>query len=392
MANPVGPVLYAITVNGAPAQYMQYAFDAELRQSYGCHDLFFIRFEFPRSFPNINHLAVWPQNAAVNITWGRKPDLNTWYGYVNHYEHTSDSDSGLNNQQITYCCIGTSKVLNSDAGRAWNNVSPTYIAKQIAKENHFRSVVTTTNWVLDYEAQTGESPFTFLNRVGDKYGLRFWCSGGTLYMVDPAIAFYSGAKPTAPVFTMDKSLTVQDTLRDFSKMQGDNLPGGTLTNKSIFGIDAASGQLISATAAASSASTTSYVNTNRTVSSYSDAQNVVSAWQGLSQYWIGATAQVFGSTSLYPGKVISFQGGSLPGGADGYWLVTAARHQMRGSGLSLTTLDRYATDLEIMRNTSNASVSLKGVQAISPEFASMHTSGGTWYANSLASIQEGITT
>src|ERR1700744_5360371 len=95
----VGSVVYSITVNGTAATNMQYAFDAELRQGHGAHDMFFVRFEFPHGYPSINTLSLWPTNALVSITWGRAPNTQTWYGYLNHYEINSDSDSGLHNQQ-----------------------------------------------------------------------------------------------------------------------------------------------------------------------------------------------------------------------------------------------------------------------------------------------------
>lgn len=379
----VGSVVYSITVNGTAATNMQYAFDAELRQSYGAHDMFFVRFEFPHGYPSINTLSLWPTNALVSITWGRAPNTQTWYGYLNHYEINSDSDSGLHNQQVTYVCIGTSKVMNSDSTTIWQNTTAPTVASTIASTNYLRAVVTNTSadQTLDYEVQSGESDFAFLNRMADKYGYRFFVSGGTLYFVDPAAALASGNTTTNPTYTMDKSLAYQDTLRNFQWNQGDNLPGGTLTNKTIYALDASSGQVVTATAPASAASTTTYINTNRIVTSQADAQDTVNSWQSLSQFWIGGTAQTFGNPLLYPGKVITLGGASLPGGAAGNWMVTSARHQMKVSGFTLPNLDRFATDVQIVRNNASADVTLTGSNAVSPEFVTMSSSGSQWQSS-----------
>jgi phage protein D len=286
--------------------------------------------------------------------------------------------------------VGTSKVLQNDVTQIWQNMSPTTMASQIATQNGFRSIISPGGQPLTYEVQTGESDFAFLNRIGNKYGLKFYVSGGTLYMTDPAAALDAASTSTTPTYQMDKNVGWQDTLRNFKWSQGDNLPGGTLTNKTLYAIDSTSGQVIQATANATETSTTNYIQTGRIVDSQADAQTAVDAWQNQTQFWIGGTAQVFGSPALYPGKVIQFGGASLPGGAAGQWLVSGARHQMKAAMTGqVPTLDRYAADIQVIRNAAASDVTLSATQAVSPEFVSMSSSGTQWMASDTSTISTG---
>lgn len=401
MTTSVGPVIYSVLVNGVAFANQDLILDAEIRECFGKHDLVFLRIEYPRTYTNIAGIVTWANNTPVQITWGRSPDINTWYGYVNHSEIKSNSDSGTNTQQITYVLIGTSAYLNIDRTRVWQNVSPTYIAAQIAAENKLRCVVTPVSQTLDYEVQAAESDFTFINRIADKVGMRFWCSGGTMYLIQPAIALYGTASLSVPVFTFNKGQLYQDTVRNFRLVQGNNLPGAVVADRTVYGIDA-SGALISATATpgnnsnptktktianAISSQATEYINTERAVSSQAEAQATVNSWQGLSQYWVGATCQLFGNTLTYPGKLVQLTGVGLMDGMAGYWLVTSARHLLKASGLPYPVLDRYLVDVEIMRNSSGGNVLLQGEQQVIPEMIGMSLNSGIWTANSQSVIR-----
>lgn len=389
MAGHVGQVVYQVYVNGLAYSNAPMILNGELDQAWGQHDLFSLRIEYPRSFPNINNVSVWPDDTPIQIDWGRKPDVNSWYGYVNHHEITQQSTSGTNAMQIEYFCIGTSMVLNPEKSRVWKQVSPTYIAKQIAKENGFRAVVTPIDWILDYEVQVSESDFQFLNRIANKTGLRFWCSGGTLYMVAPDIALYGAGQGAVPVFTSNKLLTQQDTIRQFQMVKGKNLPGAVVANRAVFGIDAATGQVFSAVANPARATSRIIIRNDAVATNYQTAKNWITAMAKLSQYWIGASAQLFGSTLLYPGKLINMQGLALPDNMAGNWLVSSAKHKLLSSGTSNPTLDRYLTDVTVFRNTEGAPVQLAGSQPISPELTTCALNqGNLWISNTPGVITE----
>jgi len=83
MAVTVGPVVYAIYINEVLSK--EFPLDVEIRQTWGQHDLFYIRIEHQKMLV-LNNKALWPKNAPVRIIWGQAPNnIQTWYGYVNHH-------------------------------------------------------------------------------------------------------------------------------------------------------------------------------------------------------------------------------------------------------------------------------------------------------------------
>lgn len=380
-----GPVIYSILVNGV--RFTDTVLDAWLDQTWGQHDIFRIRIEYNRAYP-MSTIQVWPANALVQITWGRGPaDLNTWYGYLNHYEQDGNAGSGTNALEMTYYCIGTSKPMNTVTSYTWGSVSPTYIAKQMALKYHLRCAYTTTTTVLPAEVQASMSDFSYMNSLADKAGYRFWVSGGTMYFIDPAVLLTGESRQAVPVFYQNKLLTQQDTMRQFRLLQGDNLPGSAVASRTISGIDSTSGNLFTATTGSGN---TTLANTTRVAQSYSEAQDILAAWQGLSQFWIGAEAEFFGNTLIYPGKVVYLSGDALPGDNTGYWIVVSARQILVSSGTNANTSDKYVTRAVIMRNTLATIPAIKNTVVISPEMVPCVASNGIWYSTSLQQIKNGI--
>lgn len=390
MRKPVLPAIYNTYFNERQVREQNYLRDMELRQHFGHHDLMFLRFEIPMTYTNPHKIKVYPAGTPVRVVWGRKPDLNTWYGYVNHKEMNSEADSSTSQFQLTYTCIGTSQVLNKDKTRTWGQVTPTYIAKKIAKENGFRCVVTKVNWVLPYEVQAAESDFCFLNRVADKTGMRFWCSGGTLYLIDPAVAIYGSSKIAVPKFQHDKFSYQLDTLRYVELMDGYNLPGTVLANRKLHGIDKYSGQLFTAVTKPGQSTEIDYVNDFRRVDNYHEAKKITDAWQSVSQHFTGTKAEVFGNPLLYPGKLVNFQGRVLMDNTRGYWLVTQAKHTIRASNFTQSTLDSFTTELDVMRNVPEKDVKLKGIQPVQPEMLGMRLGGPKWKTGNTSVIVDGV--
>jgi hypothetical protein len=385
MAVPVGPVVYQIYVNGRLIPDLP--LDVWVEQTWGQHDIFAVRIEYNRGYP-MNTISPWPDNAMVQIVWGRRPNaLMNWYGYVNHHELASNADSGTHNLQYTYYCTGTSKPMNTETSRVWGSVTPTYIAKQLALKYHLRSVLTSTNWVLSSETQANMSDFDYLTYIADLTGFRWWVSGGTLYFIEPAVILAGTATQAVPVFRQDKQLSQQDTMRDFKLLRGDNLPGSTVANRQVFGIDQTSGHLFGV---ATGSGSVTKVNTARVATSLAGGSRIVSAWQGLSQFWLGASAELFGNSLLYPGKVVYLDGLALPGGNVGYWIVASAKHILKNSWTGLATNDKYVTQAVLMRNTSATIPAIRGMNVVSPEFVTCAPSNGVWFSSSLQTIYDGV--
>jgi phage protein D len=386
----LGPVLYTVWVNGVLYNQQPPILDAQLTQDYGQHDLFHLRIEYPSNVAGqLSTLSIWPDDTPIRVQWGRVPDVQTWYGYVNHKEISGAAESGTNMSQVTYVCIGTSAVLNPAVTRKWEQVSPTYIASQIAFENGFRAVTTPNSaGTLPYEVQVSESNFQFLNRIADKTGFRFWCSGGTLYMMQPNVAVQGVGSGAIPVFVQNKATIILDTCRNFRYMRGQNLPGTVQTNRVIYGIDATSGKAFSASTPPATATSRVAVKTTYATQSYNDAKNRVNAWASLAQFWLGAEAELYGTSTLYPGKLIRLAGSALADGAAGYWLVSKVSQNLLNSVTGLTTMDKFVTEVTIVRNSASGNaVKLANINPVSPEFTLMTlNSGGTWISTSKGTV------
>lgn len=392
MANQVQPIIYQIYVNEVLFNYMP--MDVEFNFSWGQHDIFLARFEYYRGL-NLTTLATWADNSPIRVIWGYNGSTQTWYGYVNHHTIDANSDSGSKDMQITYTCIGTSKPMNSDVTKSWGQVSGTYMAKTIAAKYGFRSVLTTSSWVLPSETQANESDFQFLNRISDKIGYRFWVSGGTLYFIDPSVAIQSSTSQAVPSFYMDKNFTYKDTIRNFTMMKGDNLPGSVQSVRSMYGLDAQTGQAFQVTANVSSTSnsttvtpTIQQINVEWPVSDQTTATNLVNAWQGRSQFWQTATAELYGDTLLYPGKLVTITGAQMPTESTGNWLVSAADHVLRSSGSGIPNYDRYVAHVTLIKNTAEQTLSLKQITPVSPEFVGCTLSSNLWTASSQNVVYE----
>jgi hypothetical protein len=388
MAKTVGPVAYGIFVNEQLIK--NFALDIELRQGWGQHDLFFVRIEYYRGL-NLSNIKLWPDNAPVRIIWGQTPgNTQTWYGYVNHHTIDANSDSGSKAMQVTYTCIGTSKPMNTDKTRRWGQVTGTYMAKTIAAEYGLRVVLSSTNWILPSEVQANESDFKFLNRMADKTGYRFWVSGGTLYFVDPSVVLQGGLNQNVPSFYMDKSFLYLDTIRDFHMLRGDNIPGAAQTTRTIYGIDGQSGSVFSAVASNPGTVSSGVIQifSEWPVSSQHEAQQLVNAYQSRSQFWQAATAELYGTSLIYPGKLIQLTGNQLNTEAAGYWIVASSDHVMRSSGTSDPTKDMYVTHAELLKNTSVTLPVIKNITKIIPEFVPCSLYKGVWRATRQTTIYD----
>jgi hypothetical protein len=377
------PVVYSIFINGTQSQ--EFPLDVELRQTWGQHDIFYVRIEYQKMLV-LNNKTLWPDNASVKIIWGQTPgNLNTWYGYVNHHKLNANSDSGSKTMQITYSCIGTSKPMNTDKTRTWGQVTGTYIAKKIASEYGFRAILSSTDWVLPYEVQSNESDFHFMNRIADKIGYRFWVSGGTLYFIDPIVVLEGSGGQAIPKYYMDKSFLYLDTVREFSLDLGDNIPGGPRTARTIYGINEATGKPFSVKANnASYSSNIVHITPEWPVTSINEAQNLVNAWQERSQFWMAATAELYGTSYVYPGKLVYLSGNQLNREAEGYWIVASSDHVMMTSGSHMPQWDKYVTHVQLLKNQSDILPRLKNVTKISPEFTTCQLLNGNWQSNNQA--------
>ena len=430
---PYGFVIYQVYINGVPYSNQPRILDAQLIQMLGQHDKFSFRIEYPPTMQGAT-LTPWAPNTPVSVLWGQAPNMLWWYGYIDNHSMATNADSASRLMQITYTCIGTSAVLNSVVNMAWQQTTASTIATTIAAANGLRAVVTPSTWVLTFEQQA-ESDFQFLNRIADKVGMRFWCSGGTIYMVTPATALEGSGQNAVPTFYANKTRTYQDTCRDFASYTGTNLVGSVQANRVLYGIDETTGTPFAATTpptATTGAGTTTVtpnpnaipgitpgitqgvatgINTTGTVGAgitaagtigpaarvsmktttstpnMMDAQNRTNAWSARSQFWVGASATLYGYTGIYPGKLIQLAGSALPGNGPGFWLVSSATHNMASAGTSYASMDRYTVDVVLLKNANGPAIVLTNTTPVSPEIVTCAlSSAGYWTATNLTAV------
>ena len=386
---PLGPVTYTVYVNGVLYNQQPPVLDAQLVEEYESHDMLYLRIEYPPNLVAVlSSQSLWPYDTPIKVIWGRSPDVRTFYGYINHHEVSGSADSGTAATQLTYVCIGTSAVMNSAKTRRWEGVSSTYIASKLAAENNLRPITSPSSTILTYEAQAGESDFQFLKRIADKTGMRFWVSGGSLYMVSPTAAITGAGSSAPPSFTHNKAIGQLDTCRNFLQQKGTNLPGAVQANRVVYGIDATTGQAFSANAVPATSTSRVAIKTTYATTNYADAKARVNAWASMSQFWTAATAQLYGTTTLYPGKLIQVTGAALPDGASGYWLVSHSTHSMVSAGTGISNMDTYIANVVMLRNTQiSDSATLTNAQPVNPEFTVMTlNTNGKWVTTNGAPV------
>ena len=379
----VAPIVYTVKVQGIVVRDL--VVDTEFRAAWGKHDLWFVRCNATKAQAKKN-ITTWTDGAPVEIFWGRGPgNTHTWYGYVNHHVFSSQDDQAIGVLQVTYVLIGTSRVLNTEHNKQWTGVPYSWMAQSIARDNGFRCVFTQTTQLVS-ETQASESDFAFLNRMAEKIGFRIWCSGATMYFIDPQVMFTSFTYLSVPTYRIDMNGIVFDTARLFEKTQGGNITGAVIGTRKISGFDGKTGRVLTLTAGNGE---TAMVYTDRHVQSYNEGKQAMGARQALAQFWITATVEVYGNTFLYPGKVMQLVGAAMPHESEGAWLISGATHIMAPGGTTSPVHDRYVTKLTLLRNIQATPV-VKDVRRVQPEFLPCSLVNGQWRSTVLGSIRDGV--
>jgi hypothetical protein len=193
-----------------------------------------------------------------------------------------------------------------------------------------------------------------------------------------------------PTFSSNKVPTVIDTCRHFQYRRGQNIPGSVVSNRVVYGFDGSSGTPFSAVSPAPISTKRTSINTTYATQTVSDAHARANAWSSLSQFWIQANAQLYGSTSIYPGKVIQLVGNALADNAGGVWLVSEVEHSIGLSGKA-ASLDTFISTTTIIRNTDQKlAAGMANTQPVSPEFTTMMlNTNGNWLSSNQSVVQIG---
>lgn len=348
----------SVVVNGQPVTNLIRGWD--VRMGFGEHTIALLDILYAGPFGTSESIPTFAEMSPVEVVWGLTPDVRTFYGYINHHEVVPDAPgTGSTKVLMRYVLIGTTQPFNNEHTRSWASISASYIAREIAKSNGMRAIVSPTNRVLDYWSQSGESDLALMNELATESGYRFWADGSTLYFLDPNLLLTGPLASNVPTYTYNRQPGVPDTLTEFALVSGQNVPGkGILADRVVYGFDERTAQPFKYSTAANAGiqtgSATPYlqqVATHRYLRNYGQAKAVLDATTLNNRDWLQAEVSVLGTAHLQPGSLVNLTGTSLPGSSAGRWYVLSARHLIVPSRTGSGRDHKYASYLTLSRNT-----------------------------------------
>lgn len=317
--------------------------DVALRQETGKHTIALVTTVADIATP-VSQRTTLPEGMPVTLTWGTTPArTTTWYGYLHHPESISVPGRA---PTVRYVLTGTSAVLGDHTSRTWKSASGSYVVRQLGAAAGFSVYCHKTPGGATFLAQAAESDFTFLGGLADEYGFTLWADCDRLLFLNNRTLLAGPASSSMPAARMDRRNGRQDSLLTFTETRGPTVPGsGQVANRTTFGLDRASGQIIKAASTTDQvASPRRLIDTSRPIGSYSDAVSSLSASTARNDQWITAEAEMLGDIRLQPGGLVWLDGLAMPAGSRGMWLVQRAEH------LLSVMADSYTTRLRLTRN------------------------------------------
>lgn len=319
---------------------------AEIREGIGSHQIAILDYPIPAS--NFTEFA--PELTPMAYRWGTSPlDVRTFYGYVNHHEYV-DSAMSDSDRYLRFYCVGTSQPMNNPWPTSWRDVTASYIARLVAERHGLRAIVHRSQTLLPYWTPGQDSDFAMMNRLAEETGYHFWVDGATLFFIDPQVLLTSPDRSLAAEYVMDFEVT--DTLVNVQSIHGSLAPVAQApVVQRVFGIDAGSGTLITASSTQQSRERgiPQPVGAKvypKAVDSLAEAHrlNDTAATSGA---WSRIQAQTVGDAKPRVGSLVSLSGGGLNQIYHGVWLVRDLVHVIS------TSDNRYLCQIELTRNSTD---------------------------------------
>lgn len=341
----------------------------ELRECAGTHQIAIVDFPSPKA-----RVSLPEEGTPVTVRWGTFPtDFRTFFGYVNHIESIVVS----NIPTTRFYLVGTSLSMNSVNAGLWQDVTGSFIAREIAAKHGLRAVVNKSGEILDRWVQGNESDFKMLGRLADRVGFDFWVDASTLYFLNP------NQLGTRAGVTGFKRLVHGVNLLTFESVDGSLTPGGMAVTEA-FGIDPASGGLLRTSSARTMADRGMVLphRTTRPQVSISSLHEGARVSEGLADrgVWVTATVRIHPDSSIRIGDVVSVEGEAIPSNYRGNWVVKSAVRVMDQDGVD--------TELVLTRNqqTEQSFISKSPLKAAFPFTEPILRDGRTWESQILGSV------
>lgn len=291
-----------------------------VRQKFANHTLMFLDYKFD----NRRDYLLPPENTPVAAQWGSGPTgVRTTYGYVNHFETTSDDHNEVLTRMVV---LGTSKTMNSMTPATWQGQSYSAIARDIVAKHRLRSVIHDHPFVLDNWATGSRTDFQSLKALAEEVGYLLWVDGATAYFLDPNRLFRDASSMTTPRIK-------NQHVRSLQVLGGSNIPGEmrSSSRRVQYGLDRRTNEFFKATSGDPSHPTEV---TAATVNTFSEAQQIADAAERKQRDYYVLKATVDGNASLYPGALAKFDSGRVNSDQAGLWLSTEATHELTTTDFS----------------------------------------------------------
>lgn len=283
-------------------------------------------------------VAAWADETPVRLQYGWwSDDSEPWFGYVaSSRVEASESDDKLGyaiSVPVTYTLVGASMPMQTQASRAWQDVTASYIARTVAARYTLAPVVETSAARFDQRMQTS-SDWQFLADLADRVGYRLYLDKAQLWFVDRRTPTPS-SDGSVPQFWSRRTPGVLDSLRQFQSTVGDTDPaGGLRARNATVGLSRVSGRLSPAVfsqprtdlSGVSRAPMLTRQYTERPALSYRDASGLLQAetdW-----LWVHARGITDGDPRLKPGALVDMRGGAIGTANSGLWMVRGATHRI----------------------------------------------------------------
>lgn len=306
--------------------------------------------------------ATWPDETPVRLRYGWwSDDSEPWFGYVASSRiEASENDDKYGyavSVPVTYTLVGASMPLQTQQTRAWQDVTPSYIARTIAARYALEPHVEVSKLRLDQRMQA-TSDWQFLGDLADRVGYRLYLDKAQLWFVDRRTPMPSN-DGTVPQFWSRKQPGVIDTLRQFQSTVGETDPaGGLRARNTTVGFNRASGRLSPAvysqprtdSLGRSRDPMLSRQYTERPAQSYRDASGLLESetdW-----LWVHARGITNGDPRLKPGALVDLRGGAIGTANAGMWMVRGATHRVEVD-LIFPQKTEYTTELVLGRDQTD---------------------------------------
>lgn len=314
-----------------------------LTQQTGMHEIGLLEVGYPLTTPR-NLLT---DGTPIAVTHGIAPYLSTFYGYVAGHQAVPnyDDENRLQQQYIEYILIGTSSPMQNAKDKAWQDPTPSYIAREIARVYGLVPDIDVHTRRLGFRSQAGTSDFRFLCAIASEVGYDTVVSGPYLRFKNP-LAVLDDASVATPTFTMDKQLYVTDSLLDFVPALGELVPDGGINAMRVSNVALADGSVVSVLAGDGSITVRA---DSKPLRGLQEALHVSEASALRASRWEAATARCVGDARVSAATPVVLTGAALANDHTGVWVAEKVEHIYR---IESTTAgeQRYWMSLSLQRD------------------------------------------